>query len=83
MSEGQSQEQSSGQSDLKQEIEDLKQTQAVQAATQSGAQATQAATQAGAQATQAAAMGGMAGAIISGCVGLIVGTLLGIAITKS
>ena len=37
----------------------------------------------GAQATQAAAMGGMAAAIISGFVGLIVGTLLGIAITKS
>lgn len=88
MSEGQNQGQGSGQSgggqsDLRQELEDLKQAQAVQAATQAGAQATQAATQAGAQATQAAAQAGMAAAIVSGFVCLIVGTLLGIAIARS
>lgn len=46
--------------ELRQELEDLKKTQAVQAATQSGAQATQAATAAGSDATQAAVQAGQA-----------------------
>jgi hypothetical protein len=84
VSEGQSSGQSGGgQSDLRQDVEELKRDQAVQAATQAGAQATQAATQAGAQATQAAAQAGMAAAIVSGFVCLIVGTLLGIAIANN
>ena len=88
MSQGQSSGQgggqsSSGQSDLWQEIQDVKRDQEVQAATQAGAQATQAATQAGAQATQAAAQAGLAATVASGFVCLIVGTLLGIAIARS
>lgn len=78
-------------SDLKQELDQVKQDLAVQAATQAGAQATQAATQAGAQATQAAttagaqatqaaAQAGMAAAIVSGAVAFVVGLFLGLSI---
>lgn len=63
---------SSGQSDLWQEIQDVKRDQEVQAATQAGAQA-----------TQAAAQAGLAATVASGFVCLIVGTLLGIAIARS
>jgi hypothetical protein len=57
--------------DVKQEIEDLKKAQEVQAATQAGAQATQAASQAG-----------MAAAVIAGSAGLVVGMFLAFAIAS-
>jgi F0F1-type ATP synthase assembly protein I len=69
--------------DVQQNVQDLRHDLDVQAATQAGTQATQAATQAGAQATQAATQAGLATAIVAGFVGLVVGTLLGIAITQS
>ena len=47
------------------------------------AQSAQAATQAGAATTTAAAQVGLAGAIIAGSVGLIVGIFLGIAISNA
>lgn len=69
--------------DVQQNVQDLRHDLDVQAATQAGAQATQAATQAGQAATTAAAQAGQAAAIAAGFVGLIVGTLLGIAIAQS
>jgi hypothetical protein len=68
---------------LRQEMEDLKKAQAVQAATEAGAQATQAAVTAGAQATQAAAVAGLATAVAAGATGLVVGMLLGVLFTRS
>jgi hypothetical protein len=69
--------------DLRQEIEELKKAQAVQAATQAGANATQAAAQAGAQAPQAAATAGMGATIAAGAAGLVVGMLLGALFTRA
>jgi hypothetical protein len=63
---------SSSPEDLKQEIEDLKTSQATQAATQAGQASTMAATQAGTWTTMAA-----------GAVALIVGMFLGLAIANS
>lgn len=71
------------QTDVRQEIEDLKKAQAVQAATEAGAQATQAAATAGAQATQAAATAGLGVAVASGAAGLVAGMLLGSLFTRS
>lgn len=69
--------------DLRQEIDDLKKTQEVQAATDAGVHATQAATQAGAQATQAAAQAGFAAAVAAGAAGLVAGMLLGALFTRA
>ena len=69
-------------SDLRQEIEDLKKAQAVQAATDAGAHATQAAVQAGAAATQTAAQAGLAATMMSGAAALVVGMLLGALFTN-
>jgi hypothetical protein len=69
--------------DLKQEIEDLKTSQATQAATQAGAQATQAATQAGQASTMAATQAGTWSTMAAGAIALIVGVFLGLAIANS
>lgn len=58
--------------DVQQDVQDLRHDLDVQAATQAGAQA-----------TQAAAMSGMAAAVGSGFVALIVGIFLGMAIVKA
>jgi hypothetical protein len=60
------QENGASSTNLRQEIEELKKAQAVQAATEAGAQATQAAAQAGAQAAQAAATTGMGTTMAAG-----------------
>ena len=60
------------QTDVRQEIEDLKKAQAVQAATEAGAQA-----------TQAAATAGLGAAVASGAAGLVAGMLLGSLFTRS
>jgi hypothetical protein len=60
------------QTDVRQEIDELKKTQAVQAATEAGAQATQAATTAG-----------LGVAVASGAAGLVAGMLLGSLFTRS
>lgn len=70
-------------SELRQEIEDLKKAQEVQAATDAGAHATQAAVQAGATATQTAAQAGLAATVMTGGVALVVGMLLGVLLTSS
>ncbi|HZK50114.1 MAG TPA: hypothetical protein VFD47_00940 [Actinomycetota bacterium] len=69
--------------DLKQEVEDLKTSQATQAATQAGAQATQAAMQGGQASTMAAAQAGTWSTMAAGAVALIVGIFLGLAIANS
>jgi hypothetical protein len=74
---------SSSPEDLKQEIEDLKTSQATQAATQAGAQATQAATQAGQASTMAATQAGTWSTMAAGAIALIVGVFLGLAIANS
>jgi hypothetical protein len=58
--------------DVRQEIEDLKKSMEVQAATQAGAQATQAATQAGTWST-----------MLAGATGLVVGMFLALALTAT
>ena len=72
-----------GQDDLRQEVEELKRQQAVQAATQAGAQATQAANQEGQMATTAATTAGLGAAVAAGGVGLVVGIFLVLAIARS
>jgi hypothetical protein len=74
---------SSSPEDLKQEIEDLKTSQATQAATQAGAQATQAATQAGQATTMAATQAGTWSTMAAGVIAFIVGIFLGLAIANS
>ena len=69
--------------DVRQEIEDLKKAQAVQAATDAGAHATQAAVQAGATATLTAAQAGMAATVMTGAAALVVGMLLGSLFTNT
>ena len=66
-------------SDVRKEIEELKKTMEVQAATQAGMDATQAATLAGAQATQAAAHAGTWSTMLAGSAGLVVGMFLALA----
>jgi hypothetical protein len=74
---------SSSPEDLKQEIEDLKTSQATQAATQAGGQATQAAAQAGQASTMAATQAGTWTTMAAGAVALIVGIFLGLAVANS
>jgi hypothetical protein len=69
--------------DLYKEIDELKKTQAVKAASDAGVQATQSATQAGAHATQAAAQAGLAAAVTAGAAGLLAGMLLGALFTRA
>jgi ElaB/YqjD/DUF883 family membrane-anchored ribosome-binding protein len=66
-------------SDVRKEIEELKKTIEVQAATQAGVEATQTATMAGAQATQAAAHAGTWSTMVAGSVGLVVGLFMALA----
>lgn len=64
---------------LKEEIRDLKQAQAVQAATEAGAHSTQAAVQAGDVATQSATHAGTWSTMTAGAAGFIIGIFMALA----
>lgn len=71
-----------GERDLRSEIDELKLTQAVQAATMSGAEATQAAMQAGQASTTAATFAGTWSTIAVGAIMLFTGMFLGMAMNR-
>ena len=65
--------------DVREEIQELKHSMQLQAATQAGIDATLGATTAGAQATQAAVQAGTWSTMLVGGAGLVVGLFLGLA----
>ena len=65
--------------DVREEVQELKHAIELQAATQAGVDATQVATMTGAQATQAAAHAGTWSTMLAGAGGLIVGLFLALA----
>lgn len=65
--------------EVREEVQELKHAIELQAATQAGVDATQTATMAGAQATQAAAHAGTWSTMLAGAGGLIVGMFLALA----
>jgi hypothetical protein len=65
--------------DVREEIQELRHAMELQAATQAGVDATQVATMTGAQATQAAAHAGTWSTMAAGAGGLIVGVFLALA----
>ena len=69
--------------DVREEIQELKHSMQLQAATQAGVDATQVATTAGAQATQAAVQAGTWSTMIVGGAGLVAGLFLGLALVAT